>query len=152
MFQRFFLILVFCISCFSAVADASYLDQTPPGDTPQLFAPGIVCNGFHNRDMAMMPDGSEFYFAVNMRNFDLSTIFSIHKTDDGWNGPHIPAFAREDKHFFFMSTRLPTDTGSDSETYSLDGLKRVFNSPENGNPDIYWVDAGFIEKLRPEGF
>ena len=82
MFQNFFLILVFCISCFSAVADVSYLDQTPPGDTPQLFAPGIVSNGFNNRDMAMTPDGSEFYFAVNMRNFDLSTILSMHKTED----------------------------------------------------------------------
>lgn len=72
MFQKFFLILIFCISCFSAAADVSYLDQTPPGDTPELFAPGIVSNGFNN--------------------------------------------------------------------------------PENGNSEIYWIDTGFIEELRPEGF
>ena len=334
MFQKCFLILVFCIFFFSAAAvvaadngeaAVSYLDQIPPGDTAQLFAPGIVSNGFNNRDMAMMPDGSEFYFAVNMRNFNLSTIVSLQKTEDGWDGPRVPAFARDQKmkflepaispdgtkflfvasqkdgknnndiwvmnreatgwgepekladvintsvsetfpsltnsgtlyfsrvsddpsveyiyrsrledgkyteaerlpdkvncgktqfnafvapdesylivsvygredslgsidyyivyrnqqdqwsepvnlgdrintagaqeyspfvsrdgmYFFFMSTRLPADTASDGGTYSLDGLNRAFNNPENGNSDIYWIDAGFIEELRPEGF
>jgi hypothetical protein len=51
-----------------------------------------------------------------------------------------------------MSTRLPTDKTVNDDSYSLKDLTRIFNSPENGNSDIYWIDAGFIEKLRPEGF
>ena len=28
-------------------------------------------------------------------------------------------------------------------------LERIHAEPENGNPDIYWIDAGFIQELRP---
>ena len=41
-----------------------YLGQTPPGDTPQLFAPGIVSTGMYARDIAMTPDGTELYYCV----------------------------------------------------------------------------------------
>ena len=29
------------------------------------------------------------------------------------------------------------------------GLERIHAEPENGNPDIYWIDAAFIQDLRP---
>jgi len=51
-----------------------------------------------------------------------------------------------------MSTRLPDEDKLSNDTYSLGGLTRIYSNPENGNSDIYWMDAGFIEKLRPEGF
>jgi len=334
MFQKSKLIIFFCISLCSAsqliAADNEaitglYLGQTPPGDEVRLFAPGIVSNGFNNRDVAMMPDGSEFYYAVNMRSFDLSTIFAVYKTNDGWDGPQVATFARDQnlkyleptispdgskfffvasprdgknnndiwvmnreatgwsepvklgdtintpvsetfpsitndgtiyfsresddpgveyiyrsrlvngqygkakrlpdnvncgktqfnafvapdesylivsvygredslgsidyyivyrnqqdewsepinlgdrintagaqeyssfvsrdgKYFFFMSSRLPADKDPGNDTYSLAGLTTIFNNPQNGNSDIYWMDAGFIEKLRPAGF
>jgi hypothetical protein len=28
-------------------------------------------------------------------------------------------------------------------------LRERYASPENGNTDIYWIDAAFIESLRP---
>ena len=31
-------------------------------------------------------------------------------------------------------------------------LADAYARPENGNSDTYWVDAAFIEALRPEGF
>jgi hypothetical protein len=31
-------------------------------------------------------------------------------------------------------------------------MLRLYNSPQNGYPDIYWMDASFIEDLRPEDF
>jgi len=306
-------------------ASGRYLGQTPPGDTPELFAPGVISNGFNNRDLAMMPDGSEFYTSVNMRNFDQSTILVVKKTADGWEAPQVAPFAtqaelrylepaispdgskfffvaaprdgennndiwvmdrqadgwgkplklgetintgvsetfpsvtndgtlyfsrvsddpgveyiyrsrfvngayqeaeklpgnvncgktqfnafvapdesylivsvygredslgsidyyivyrnrqdewsepinlgerintkgaqeyspfvsRDGKYFFFMSTRLPAGETPGNNTYTMTGLKEILNSPENGNSDIYWMDAGFIEKLRPEGF
>ena len=30
-------------------------------------------------------------------------------------------------------------------------IVRMHGSAPNGNPAIYWVDASFIEKLRPSG-
>jgi Tol biopolymer transport system component len=334
MFKKLILLLISCMVLSPAAtpvaseintASGLYLGQTPPGDRPELFAPGIISNGFSNRDLAMMPDGSEFYTSVNMRNFDLSTILVVKKTADGWEAPQIAPFAtqaefrylepaispdgsklffvaaprdgennndiwvmdrqtdgwgeplklgdtintevsetfpsvtndgtlyfsrvsddpgveyiyrsrfvdgaysdaeklpdnvncgktqfnafvapdesyliisvygredslgsidyyivyrnqqdewsdpinlgeeintkgaqeyspfvsRDGRYFFFMSTRLPTESESGSEPYSLQGLTTALNNPENGNSDIYWMDAGFIERLRPEGF
>lgn len=308
-----------------ATSNDPYLGQTPPGDKAELFAPGIVSDGFNNRDMAMMPDGSALYYAVNMRNFELSTIFVIQNTVDGWIGPEVAEFARnqnfkylepaispdgskfffvsskrDDKnnndiwvmdrdgngwgkpvklddainttvsetfpsitddgtlyfsrvskdprvehiyrsrlvdgkytaaeklpdnvncgqtqfnafvapdesylivsvygredsigsidyyivfrnqldewsepinlgdkintagaqeyssfvsrdgqYFFFMSTRLPNGDSLADDTYTVKGLTGILNEPENGNSDIYWMDAGFINALRPSGF
>jgi hypothetical protein len=55
------------------------------------------------------------------------------------------------KYLFFMSTRTP-DHKAVSKPYSAAELNRIHNNPENGNSDIYWMDAGIIEKLRPAGF
>lgn len=302
-----------------------YLGQTPPGNEPILFAPGIISDGFNNRDMAMMPDGSEIYYAVNMRGFDLSTILVVTKVNGEWSKPEVAPFAvnknlkylepaispdgskfffvsakrdgennndiwvmaregtgwgkpeklgdtintavsetfpsltndgtlyfsrtsddprvehiyrsrwvdgqyaeaeklpdnvnsgktqfnpfiapdesylivsvwgredsigsidyyityrnekdewsapvnmgpkintagaqeyssfvsRDGKYLFFMSTRTPVDEGSKTGSYSHEDLTRIHISPENGNSDIYWIDAGIIEKLRPDGF
>ena len=32
--------------------------------------------------------------------------------------------------------------------WSYSHLMELNNSPGNGNADIYWVDAGFIEKMK----
>jgi len=302
-----------------------YLGQTPPGNEAVLFAPGVISDGFNNRDFAMMPDGSEIYYAVNMRNFELSTILGVYKVDGTWSKPEVPSFARDakfkflepaispdgskfffvsskrdgknnndiwimdrendgwgparklgdnintdvsetfpsitndgtlyfsrvgddpgvehiyrsrwldgkyaeaeklpdnvnsgktqfnafvaadesylivsvygredsigsidyyivyrnrddawskpvnmgdkintagaqeyssyvsrdGKYLFFMSTRAPADEEPDEEQHSFENLARIHNSPENGHSDIYWIDAGIIETLRPDGF
>ena len=60
--------------------------------------------------------------------------------------------SRDGKYLFFMSTRLPRDNDTGDEAYSLEYLSSIHNNPENGNSDIYWIDAGIIAELRPEGF
>jgi len=334
MFHKLVLALASCIlaSLVSAVeADDSnalsgpYLGQSPPGNEPLLFAPGVVSDGFNNRDMAITPDGSGIYFAVNQRNFDLSTIMAVHKVGDKWSKPEVAPFAsdknfkylepaispdgskfffvaskrdgknnndiwvmdresgdwgkpkklgamintsvsetfpsitrdgtiyfsrvsddpgvehiyrsrlnngqytdaerlpenvncgktqfnafvaadesylivsvygredsvgsidyyvvfrnpndewsepinmgkkintkgaqeysayvsRDGRYLFFMSTRLPANPNMENDAYSLEDLTRIHNRPENGNSDIYWIDAGIIDELRPEGF
>jgi hypothetical protein len=333
-FKTTIFLLISCLVLFftsllgaaeKSATNGPYLGQTPPGDKAELFAPGIVSDGFNNRDIAMMPDGSAFYYAVNLRNFELSTIFVVQRTEDGWDGPRVADFARNQKlkylepaispdgskfffvsssrnaennndiwvmnresngwgqpeklggtintnvsetfpsitndgtlyfsrvsddprvehiyrsrfvngkyanaeklpdqvncgqtqfnafvapdesylivsvygredsvgsidyyivfrnqqdewsepinlgdkintpgaqeyssfvsrdsrYFFFMSTRLPNEESLTGDTYTLEGLRKILNEPENGNSDIYWMDAGFIESLRPSGF
>jgi hypothetical protein len=63
-----------------------------------------------------------------------------------------PYVSPDGNHFFFMSLREGKDEEFKSEPLELKRLKKHHNSPENGNPDIYWVDASFIQKLRPKGF
>ncbi len=44
-----------------------YLGQKPPGPKPEVFAPGVISTGIFERDVAMTPDGREFYFSAGFR-------------------------------------------------------------------------------------
>ena len=47
--------------------------------------------------------------------------------------------------FFFMATR-PREVSEQDWNYLT--LKTLYDSPENGNADIYWMDAGFFRILK----
>jgi hypothetical protein len=82
--------------------------------------------------------------------------------DDSWSGPinlgeqinrprgseWSPYVSPDGRYLFFMSTR-PAPVTPLPDSLTLDALTALYLRPENGNPDIYWVDAGFIEALRP---
>jgi hypothetical protein len=59
----------------------------------------------------------------------------------GWS----PYVSPDEKAFFFMATRTNEIEEAD---WSYKNLKNVYDSPENGNADIYWVDAGFFRILK----
>lgn len=60
-----------------------------------------------------------------------------------------PYVSPDGRYFFFMSTRQPyPDDAPDRLT--REWLLDFHEGPESGNPAIYWMDAGFIEDLRPE--
>ena len=46
---------------------AAYLGQTPPGDTPKIFAPGLLADKgeFTANRTAISPDGKEIYYCTN---------------------------------------------------------------------------------------
>ena len=56
------------------VLKGAYLGQKRPGQTPELFAPGIISNGLANRDVAISPDGKEMYFGTHTSTYNYSTI------------------------------------------------------------------------------
>ena len=88
----------------------------------------------------------------------------FHNEEDRWSEPvnmgakvntpgrnqFSPYVTPDGRYFFFMSSRL----GIDEESFALtaDSLMRLGAGPGNGNSDIYWVDASFIDALRPAGF
>ncbi len=61
----------------------------------------------------------------------------------GWS----PYVSNDGKCFFFMATRTNEIEEAD---WTYENLKSLNDSPGNGNADIYWVDAGFIEKLKEQ--
>lgn len=96
----------------------AYLGQALPGDTAEVFAPGIVSTGMYTRDVAMTPDGAEIYFGVLVGPF--ATIMETHKMGGRWTRPEVAPFARDSRfsnlepaispdgsRFFFLSTRPP---------------------------------------------
>ena len=46
------------------VLKGPYLGQKPPGMTPEIFAPGIICTGYSERIAAFTPDGKELYYVL----------------------------------------------------------------------------------------
>jgi Tol biopolymer transport system component len=106
-----------------------YLGQTPPGTEPVLFAPGIISDGFNNRDLAIMPDGSEIFYSVNMKKFEISTILSVRKVEDQWSEPEVAFFAT-DSNFKYLEPAI-----------SPDGSKFFFVSsgPDSKNNNDIWV-------------
>ncbi|MBC8468000.1 MAG: PD40 domain-containing protein [Planctomycetes bacterium] len=61
-----------------------YLGQTPPGFTPQVFAPGLICHNGHGRWEThghFSADGNTFCFARSRR------VFITENTNQGWTVP-----------------------------------------------------------------
>lgn len=65
----------------------------------------------------------------------------MDRVDTGWGNQNIFCATHTDQVDFFPEGRL-----------TLAGFRRLNNSPENGNSGIYWVDAAFLEDLRPPGW
>ncbi len=140
MFKKSVLLLIPCLILgFASSVQATdrqspggpYLGQTPPGDEATLFAPGIISGGFNDRDMAMMPDGSEIYFSVNMRHFEISTILVVYKVNNSWSKPAVAPFAVE-SHLKYLEPAI-----------SPDGSKFFFVASEHdgkNNNDIWMMN------------
>lgn len=118
-----------------------YLGQKPPGLTPELFAPGIVCSGMMERDVAITADGSEIYFGVSFGN--VATILWTRLRQGHWSEPEVAPFAADANYFHF------------EPALSADG-KRIFflcNRPGQGQETKPgWAYQGiWAADRRPDG-
>jgi hypothetical protein len=109
-----------------------YLGQTPPGTDPKLFAPGIISTPMYTRDVAMTPDGNEFYFCVSALGYNL--IFYSKIEQGRWTEPQAASFITDDQYMYYEPHITP------------DGKKLMFlsNQPIDSsatvNEDIWAVD------------
>jgi len=72
-----------------------YLGQGRPGSVPEVFAPGIVSTGLAERDVAVMPDGSEMYFGVTLGRSGTATIVGTRMVDGRWTRPEVVPWAND---------------------------------------------------------
>jgi hypothetical protein len=70
-----------------------YLGLTAPGAHPELFAPGIICTGRFERDVAVAADGRELYYGLMMPG--VVTIMTMRQAGDGWTEPEVVEFAAD---------------------------------------------------------
>ncbi|TFH21941.1 MAG: hypothetical protein E4H10_14580 [Bacteroidia bacterium] len=132
---------------------------------PELLPEQVNC-GTNRFNAFVSPDESYMVVpAVGMEDaFDGVDYYIVFRNqDERWSEPinmgaHInqdnargwsPYVSPGGKYFFFMATRT---TEIESTDWTYEKLVELNNSPGNGNADIYWMDAGFIEDLRPDGF
>lgn len=60
-----------------------------------------------------------------------------------------PSITRDGKYLFFASSAARMIDAAVPGALTLHGLSEFYAAPRNGLFDIYWVDASFIEGLRP---
>ena len=59
----------------------------------------------------------------------------------GWS----PYVSPDGRFFFFMATRT---TEIEQADWDYQRLQKLYNSPNNGNADIYWVSSTIISTLK----
>jgi hypothetical protein len=144
-----------------------YLGQTPPGDTPELFAPGIICTGLHERDVAMTPDGNEMVFGVIAGNNTYSAIMVSRQQRGRWTKPEIasfsgnpmtrdlePCISPDGTKFFFVSNRPDTahgESGEDWDIWVMDRVKDGWSEPYNLGSPVNSDDGEFFPSVTREG-
>ena len=99
-----------------------YLGQRPPGETPELFAPGILSHGFHERHLTLSPDGTEMYFSMTDDNYILHRIVGLKLRNGTWSSPKLVSFS--------------SDFSDMSPFISPNGKRLYFNSKRPVNPDV----------------
>jgi len=112
------------------------------------------------------PDESYIIFGSHGRRDSLGGsdyYISFRGSDGGWTGPfnmgnninsespheYSPYVSPDGKYFFFMGSKSRFTDGLPDGARSYTDLKKLQQEPMNGMPDIYWIDAGIIEELRP---
>lgn len=105
-----------------------------PAPAPVVFAPGLVSNGFDNRDMALSPAGDEMFFTLQSKQF--SVILTSRRQKGGqWSTPEVApfsgrfkdleaAFSPDGKQLFFASARPLSDTGTAPKDFDIWCVKR----------------------------
>ncbi len=119
-----------------------YLGQTPPGDTPVVFALGIVSTIYMEHSaLGFSPDGNEVFWWLNRLGSldDHGDLYISFRdiNEDTWSEP------------INMGEPINTRGQESSPGLSPDGKHLFFTrwTPDY-NQDVFWVSAGIIEELK----
>lgn len=140
-----------------------YRSRLVDGEYAEAENLGPVINTPSNEgDAFVAPDESFLVFVSSghARRPDEGRLFVSFRTPDGfWTEPSnlgsatdrsdfCPVMSPDGRFFFFTGTRTGWDRGGSEPSYGA--LLEALPKPQNGNDDIYWVDAEFILRLRPD--
>ena len=115
------LILLFgCMASSQTIPpDSLYLGQTPPGNTPQIFAPGIVSlPGRPEYGISISPAGDEMMFALG--NWPYKCTMVMKYENNHWTSPDTVSFS--------------TTRSAEEAIYSPDGSRVYYYAYNPPNP------------------
>ncbi len=73
------------------VLSGPYLGMVPPGDTPVVFAPGIVSTDKQELNSIFTPDGDALYFSISGEGDDVN-VMEMRLVDGHWTEPSVASF------------------------------------------------------------
>ncbi len=133
------------------VLEGDYLGQTPPGDKPELFAPGIISSIWSlHTTAAFSPDGNEVSWAPQIwvpgQIYSDGRLLRMRRVDGRWAPPEfvpfdtegdVPFFSFDGKRLYFVSSRpLPGIPNS--------GKERIWYMEKSGGD---WADPKPIDAV-----
>jgi predicted alpha/beta superfamily hydrolase len=147
-----------------------YFGQTPPGDTPVVFAPGIISadSTIEHGAPSFSPDGNEVFWQSNYRQSGKETQISsltMRRNKNKWTTPEIssygngPVFSPDGKRLYFNSKEkkgtifyIEKEGEKWSDPKNLDlidrfpDLKFAYNLSFTNNGTLYFL--GYAEELE----
>ncbi len=177
-----FLILIgfICSSClqtennFLETKDA-YFGLTPPGLTPEVFAPGIVSDSTwaEHCQLAVSPKGNEIYWSAwssryppadtSMKNSE-QIYFSEFK-NGAWSKPAIadfikdhltclnggPSFSPDGSRLYFYSTGIEGGYGN-KDVWYVDRTENGWSKPINAGEPLNTADGDWTPSFTQDGY
>jgi hypothetical protein len=108
----------------------------------------IVCTA--DRDDSL--GGTDYYVTFRNEADEWSGLINLGPSvNTPRNAEFSPYVSPDGRFLFFMGTR-PYQIEEFPDTLTAAALDEFSRLPVMGNPGIYWVEASFIEDLRPAGF
>ncbi|HEV8503857.1 MAG TPA: sialidase family protein [Chitinophagaceae bacterium] len=105
-----------------------YLKQALPGDVPKIFSPGVISNGFANRDFTISPAGDEIFFTIQQLNI-VSVVMNSTKKNGKWSEPAVAPFSgiyndleasfTADGNRLFFSSNRPVNRDDSTNDYNI---------------------------------
>lgn len=93
-------------------------------------------------------DGVDYYIVFRDEQDNWSDPINMGEAINADNpGGWSPYVSPDGLNFFFMATRTLEIEEAD---WNYNKLKDLYHSPNNGKADIYWMNAGFINKLKEQ--
>ncbi len=113
-------------------------------------------------DLYVAPDESYLIFTTGRPgDFGSSDLYvSFRQPDGSWTAAknmgeavnskyqeYCPVVSPDGKYFFFTSYK-PGDLSA-RKPLTYDAIQEIYQIPQNGLGDVYWMDAGILDRLRP---
>lgn len=99
-----------------------------------------------------LPDsygGTDYYISFHNNSGKWSKPLNMgNQINSSAGGEWSASLSSDEKYIFFMSDR---ESGTDhfgSKPLTIQRMKKLHQSPYNGNPNIYWIKATIIDSLR----
>jgi WD40-like Beta Propeller Repeat len=157
-------IFLFILISISRISFAQESIQFTDSDTPRVFAPGIVSDGFANRDMTISPDGNDLFYTIQWYFGLYSVILHAQKINGRWTKPDTawfsgkfndmePAFSPDGSRLFFTSNRAlnGSDSVKDYDIWYLQKKGNIWEGPFNPGAPVNTDKDEFYPSLTKSG-
>jgi hypothetical protein len=119
----------------NSVISGPYFGQSPPGNKPELFAPGIISTGMYELNSVFFPDGKEVIWSVRVT--PMKWMMVMMKEENGiWGKPYLAPFNGE--------------YGGVDPTVSFDGNRIYYcsNQPVNESDSTKDYDIWYVDRTQ----